>query len=57
MVWIFLIAAILAFTFMLLGAMTVWVSVLSLALKAVMLVGIVYALYILYRQFKRRRQQ
>jgi hypothetical protein len=46
-----------AIAFLLLGAMTVWISVLSLALKAVLLAGVGFVMFIVYCNYKRRKQQ
>lgn len=46
MFWMFLIAVAIAIVFIKLGALSVWVGVLSLALKAVLIAVIVAALFI-----------
>jgi len=46
MFWMFLIAVATALVFIKLGALSVWVSVLSLTLKAVLIAAVVAALFI-----------
>lgn len=59
MIWIFLILAAIAIMFITLGALSVWVSVLSMALKAVLAVGLavpgVMALMMLWQRFAGRK--
>jgi hypothetical protein len=61
MIWQFLIAAAIAVGFLQLGAMSVWVSVLSFVIKAGLVIVIAVALYfsasIARRRFKRRHSQ
>ena len=46
MFWLFLIATATAFVFIKLGALSVWVGVLSLTLKAILLAALAVALFI-----------
>jgi len=49
MIWIFLVLT--AITFITLGALSVWVVVLSMALKAMLVVPIVIVLILLWQRF------
>lgn len=59
MFWMFLIAVATALVFIKLGALSVWVSVLSLTLKAALIAAIVAALFInaafVWRHYKGNR--
>lgn len=56
MAWLFLSAVLLAVAFINLGAMSVWVSVLSAALKIIVLVVVIAAVYaagsMLWRRYR-----
>lgn len=56
MFWMFLIAVAAAFVFISLGALSVWVGVLSLTLKAILIAAIVAGLFIsvtfVWRRYK-----
>ena len=54
MFWIFATAVALALGFMKLGAISVWVSIMSLLIKAGLLLALVVALYFGLRSLRRR---
>lgn len=55
MIWIFLILAAAAIALTVLGALSVWVAVLALALKALLVVPVVFAMYLLWQKFYGRQ--
>lgn len=59
MIWIFLILAAIVIAFTMLGALSVWVSVLSMALKALLAAAVavpgVMALTMLWQQFSKQQ--
>ena len=53
--WIFLTIAAVALAFVLLGALSVWVVILALALKAMLLVAVTSAVYFIWKKLTGRK--
>lgn len=53
--WIFICFAAVALAFILLGALSVWVVILDLALKAMLLVAVVSAVYFIWQRLFGRK--
>lgn len=53
--WIFFTIAAFALAFVLLGALSVWVVILDLALKAMLLVAVAFAVYFIWQRLFGRK--
>ncbi len=56
MIWIFLSLAAVAIVFITLGALSVWVAVLSMALQALLAATVLFVLYLGWKRFYGRQK-